>query len=101
MGLATWCSRRWIGSRRSWSSSQVTDAERGDLRWRTIPRLVEDAAERFGDGLAVEDGHERITFAELSSRVDVAARALAGSGVAAGDRVAVWAPNGWEWIVAG
>src|SRR5262249_2065204 len=28
------------------------------------------------------------------------ARALLALGVARGDRVAVWAPNGWRWIVA-
>ena len=78
----------------------MTDAERGDLRWETIPGLVRDTADRFGDALAIVDGHERISFADLSSRVEDAARAVASRGVSHGDRVAVWAPNVWEWIVA-
>jgi len=78
----------------------VTDAQRGDLRWGTIPGLVQDAAERFGDAVAVVDDEERITFADLASRVGTAAGAVAASGVAPGDRVAIWAPNAWEWIVA-
>jgi acyl-CoA synthetase (AMP-forming)/AMP-acid ligase II len=78
----------------------MTDEQRGDLRWGTIPRLVHDAAERFGDAVAVGDGDERITFADLAGRVDVAARAAAARGIGPGDRVAIWGPNVWEWIVA-
>jgi acyl-CoA synthetase (AMP-forming)/AMP-acid ligase II len=78
----------------------MTDEHRGDLRWGTIPRLVEDAADRFGDAGAVVDGDERITFTDLAERVDLAARAVLARGVGPGDRVAIWAPNVWEWIVA-
>jgi HIP---CoA ligase len=78
----------------------VTDAQRGDLRWGSIPGLVQDAAERFGDAVAVVDGQEGISFRELAFRVDEAARAFLGRGIRPGDRVAVWAPNVWEWIVA-
>ena len=51
--------------------------DRGDLRWGTIPRLVEDAASRFGDAVAVADDDERVSFADLGARVDEAARAVA------------------------
>src|SRR5438105_14336091 len=78
----------------------MTEAERGDLRWGTIPRLVADAAERFGDREAVVDGDEPITFSELASRINRAAEAVRASGVERGDRVAIWAPNTWEWVVA-
>jgi len=67
---------------------------------KTIPALVRAAAERFRTATAIEDGPLRMSFAELVGAVTEAARALAAIGVAPGDRVAVWAPNLHEWIVA-
>ncbi|MEN3586200.1 FadD3 family acyl-CoA ligase [Streptomyces sp. ZYX-F-203] len=68
--------------------------------WGTVPGLVRSAAERHAGTEAVVDGRTRITFAELGARVDRAAAACRAWGVAPGDRVAVWAPNRLEWIVA-
>ncbi|MGW1600279.1 FadD3 family acyl-CoA ligase [Streptomyces eurythermus] len=68
--------------------------------WETIPELVRSAAERYADTQAVADGRTRIDYAELGARVERAAAACLASGVRAGDRVAVWAPNSAEWIVA-
>jgi HIP---CoA ligase len=66
----------------------------------TIPGMVRIAADRFGDAEAVVDGPLRLTFAELAGRVRVAAGAFAGAGIERGDRVAIWAPNSAEWIIA-
>ncbi|MCV7281150.1 fatty acid--CoA ligase family protein [Mycolicibacterium flavescens] len=68
--------------------------------WQTIPGMVLSAADRFGDAEAVVDGPLRLTFTELVHRIRCAAGAFAELGVAKGDRVAVWAPNSAEWIVA-
>ncbi|WP_432096951.1 FadD3 family acyl-CoA ligase [Streptomyces sp. bgisy100] len=65
-----------------------------------IPGLVRRAAERHRDREAVVDGRTRITYGELSERVERAAAACIARGVEPGDRVAVWAPNTLEWIVA-
>jgi acyl-CoA synthetase (AMP-forming)/AMP-acid ligase II len=73
---------------------------RSEVTWPTIPAMVRDAARRFGDADAVVDGARRICFAQLSDAVTEAARALMSCGVHTGDRVAVWAPNSLEWIVA-
>ncbi|MFJ3775781.1 FadD3 family acyl-CoA ligase [Streptomyces sp. NPDC090075] len=70
------------------------------MRWETIPRMVLSAADRFGDAEAVVDGPLRLTFTQLAERVRVAAGAFAALGVGRGDRVAIWAPNSAEWIVA-
>ncbi|WP_416980085.1 FadD3 family acyl-CoA ligase [Streptomyces sp. T028] len=70
------------------------------VRWRSIPALVRDAAERFGDAEAVVDGDVRWSFAELADQVRRTAGAFASAGVGPGDRVALWAPNSAEWIVA-
>jgi acyl-CoA synthetase (AMP-forming)/AMP-acid ligase II len=68
--------------------------------WETIPEMVLSTADRFGDAEAIVDGDLRLTFGELVSRVRRAAGAFAGAGVEKGDRVAIWAPNSAEWIIA-
>ncbi|MFI6940442.1 FadD3 family acyl-CoA ligase [Streptomyces sp. NPDC050418] len=73
---------------------------RGDLEWGSIPGLVRAAARRYAEREAVVEGRSRITYAELGERVDRAAAACIASGVEAGDRVAIWAPNTLDWIVS-
>ncbi len=63
--------------------------------------MVLSVGDRFGDAEAVVDGGDlRITFTELVDLVRRAAGALASAGIDKGDRVAIWAPNSAEWIVA-
>jgi len=66
----------------------------------TLPGVLRQAAERYGDHLAVVDGDARISFARLLELVRDTARGYAGMGLEAGGRVAVWAPNTWRWEVA-
>lgn len=70
------------------------------MNWSTIPQMVLSAGDRFGDAEAVVDGPLRISFAELTDRIRVAAGAFASAGIEKGDRVAIWAPNSAEWIIA-
>ena len=67
---------------------------------KTIPRLVQAAAECFGDTPAIEDSELTLTYRELASAGLRAARAFIAAGLAPGDRVGIWAPNVYEWIVA-
>ncbi len=69
-------------------------------RWETIPEMVLSAADRFGDAEAVVDGALRLSFAELVQRIRCAAGAFADLGIEKGDRVAIWAPNSAEWMIA-
>ena len=66
----------------------------------TIPGMLALTAQRYGSRVAVEDAECRLTYAELHRQSLLAARALITLGIEPGDRVAVWAPNGYEWIVA-
>ena len=66
----------------------------------TVPGVVERAAARYGEREGLVDGELRLTFAEVADRVDEAARALIATGIVAGDRVAIWAPNMAEWLFA-
>jgi len=68
--------------------------------WQTIPEMVLSAADRFGDAEAVVDGPLRLTFRQVVERIRCAAGAFADLGVGEGDRVAIWAPNSAEWIIA-
>jgi acyl-CoA synthetase (AMP-forming)/AMP-acid ligase II len=65
-----------------------------------IPALVAAAAERGGDRPAVVDRDTRLTYAQLDEEARTFAAGLAASGIEPGDRVALWAPNSAEWIVA-
>jgi HIP---CoA ligase len=68
--------------------------------WQTIPEMVLSAADRFGDAEAVVDGPLRLNFTQLAERIHCAAGAFADLGVEKGERVAIWAPNSAEWIIA-
>ena len=76
------------------------DDPRADLRWGTIPAAVADAVNRGGDREAIVDGDLRWSWRELGRQVDRAAAAYLAAGIEPGDRVAIWAPNCAEWVVA-
>jgi len=65
----------------------------------TLPEVLHAAARQFGDLEAVVEPPLRPTFAEVDRLVAQRARALLACGVQPGDRVALWAPNGLEWIL--
>jgi acyl-CoA synthetase (AMP-forming)/AMP-acid ligase II len=68
--------------------------------YQTLPQVVQHAAQRHGDAEALVDGDIRMSFRALLEATDRAARAFMGAGVRAGDRVAIWAPNIAEWVIA-
>ena len=75
-------------------------SDEGWRTWATIPGLVASGVARFGDAEALVDGDLRLTYGQLAERVEHSTRAAIAAGVERGDRVAIWAPNVWEWIVA-
>ena len=60
--------------------------------------------DRFADQLPAQDAlitdDRSFTAAALRNEVHRAAAALITLGVQAGDRVAIWSPNTWHWVVA-
>jgi HIP---CoA ligase len=69
----------------------------------TIPAVVAWAAREFGDAEALADpgpGGGRISYRELGERVAAVAGALIDGCLAPGDRVALWAPNTCQWVLA-
>ncbi|MFM0206052.1 FadD3 family acyl-CoA ligase [Paraburkholderia sediminicola] len=66
----------------------------------TTPALIARGAARFGTRIAIETVQGNLSYAQLdAARID-AARALMSCGIQPGERVAIWAPNIAEWIVA-
>jgi fatty-acyl-CoA synthase len=63
----------------------------------TLRRTVELHPER--EALVAREQGYRATYAELWEQVDLAARGLLARGVEQGDRVGIWAPNRFEWVV--
>jgi long-chain acyl-CoA synthetase len=62
-----------------------------------IPRL---AAEQFGERIALVASAREFSFRELDRLSDTLAHNLVKLGVAPGDRVTLYGPNSWEWIVS-
>lgn len=67
---------------------------------RTLPALVFEAARRHAGRIFIEDGEQCIDYADLPARVLALSRALIAKGIAPGDKVGIWAPNGADWILA-
>jgi acyl-CoA synthetase (AMP-forming)/AMP-acid ligase II len=65
-----------------------------------IPDLVKHHANNTPDKIAIEDEGLHISYAELNALREKAAKAFLSLGIGKGDRVAVWAPNTNEWILA-
>jgi fatty-acyl-CoA synthase len=68
---------------------------------QTLGENLRRTVERFGgrEALVVSHQHHRVTYRELWEQVGLAARALIANGVNQGDRVGIWAPNRYEWVV--
>lgn len=62
--------------------------------------MVRDGARRHPDAESVVAGGRRVTSSELVAEADAVARGLLATGISPGDRVAIWAPNSLEWIIA-
>lgn len=63
-----------------------------------IAAMLEASAVRFADRVAVIDGAQQVTYAELHARARRLGRALLASGLQPGEPVVIWAPNGLRWV---
>lgn len=64
----------------------------------TLTHFIDELAGSAGDEVAIDYDGRAIGFAELAERGRRLAAGLAGLGVGAGDRVAVWLPNVPAWL---
>ncbi len=71
------------------------------LLGETIGENLRQTVERSGDceALVVPHQNYRATYREFWEQTGKAARGLMARGVQAGDRVGIWSPNRYEWVV--
>jgi fatty-acyl-CoA synthase len=83
-------------------ASYVVGATAPALLEHTIGEALDAAVARWPDDEALVSVHQgvRLTWSQFGRRVDDFAAGLLALGVAPGDRVGVWAPNGVEWALA-
>ncbi|OBA58593.1 fatty acid--CoA ligase [Mycobacterium sp. 1100029.7] len=67
---------------------------------RTVPAALDHFVRQFPDQPALITEERSFTATELRDEVHRAAAALIALGVEHGDRVAVWSPNTWHWVIA-
>ena len=68
---------------------------------KTIPELFSDTVSRYAtlDAAVFVGQDKRFTWSELSDTVDALAAGFLALRLEKGDRVGIWSPNRWEWLV--
>ncbi|CDX62897.1 Acyl-CoA synthetase family member 2, mitochondrial [Mesorhizobium plurifarium] len=68
---------------------------------KTIPELFSETVSRYAtlDAAVFAGQDKRFTWSELSDAVDALAAGFLALGLEKGDRVGIWSPNRWEWLV--
>ena len=81
--------------------SHVSGERSQPLLHKTIPTLLAETVARRGPReAAIFVGQEkRFTWDQLSEAVDAFAAGLLALGLGKGDRIGIWSPNRWEWLV--
>lgn len=67
---------------------------------RTVPAALDRLAAMFPEHDVLITDDRSFTATALRAEVHRAAAALIALGVEPGDRVAIWSPNTWHWVVA-
>ena len=65
-----------------------------------LGEVLPSAARRFGDKVALAIGDRTFTFRQLDQLSSTLAASLVKLGIRPGDRVTLYAPNSWEWLVS-
>ena len=83
------------------TQSYMTGEGSGQLLYETIGNCFDRIVEQYPDSpaLIVPFQDIRWTYRELQVQVDRFAAGLLALGIEAGDRVGVWGPNSYEWVV--
>ncbi|XP_051797290.1 medium-chain acyl-CoA ligase ACSF2, mitochondrial-like [Acanthochromis polyacanthus] len=102
--LLQWCRSLHVDSpphKPSLTSSYVHGTSSVSLLPLTVSQCLDTTVQRWPEREAVVFLHDGIrkTFAQLQHDVDKAASGLLALGLKRGDRLAVWGPNTYEWIL--
>ena len=81
--------------------SYVHGAGDVSLLGHTIGSCFDETVDQFGDreALIVPYQNIRWTWSQLKQHVDAYAAGFLALGLSSGQRIGIWAPNDWEWVV--
>ena len=77
------------------------DTELKSLTKLTIPNLIKHQAKNYSSKPALISDVETLSFLDLDRISTNIASNIINLGILPGDRVAIWAPNMNEWVLAG
>jgi fatty-acyl-CoA synthase len=71
------------------------------LLYKTVGTVLEEAAARWGEREALVVPHQNIrwTYRQLDEAADRLAAGFLHLGLVPGDRIGIWSPNRYEWVV--
>jgi len=83
------------------TQSYMTGEGSGQLLYETIGHCFDRVARQYPDNAALVVCHQDIrwTYNELKTQVDKFATGLIALGIEPGDRVGIWGPNNYEWVL--
>ena len=81
--------------------SYVSGTSDEPLLYKTVGALLDEAAQRWGERDALIVGHQGIrwSYSELNAAAGRLAAGFIRLGLAPGDRIGIWSPNRYEWVV--
>ena len=83
------------------TKSYMTGEGSGQLLYETIGAYLDHVVEQNPDTLALVVRHQNVrwSYREFSDQVDRLATGLVALGIEPGDRVGIWGPNSFEWVL--
>jgi fatty-acyl-CoA synthase len=84
------------------TQSYMTGEGTGQLLYETIGACFDRVAAQYADNTALVVRHQDIrwSYGELRRQVDRLAAGLIALGLEPGDRLGIWGPNSYEWVIA-
>ncbi len=81
--------------------SLVRGPKEPELQFITIPQLLRNCVSRYGSREAVINTAQNVrrTYAEFDREIDELACGFLALGLSKGDRVGIWSPNRYEWLL--
>ncbi len=81
--------------------SYVKGSTEQELRYITIPALLRETVSRFGprEALFFQETGERLSYYDFDRDVDALASGFLALGMEKGDRIGIWSPNRYEWVL--
>ncbi len=89
------------GTARREGHSYVVGDKSAELRHITIPQMFSETVSRYGprDALVLPKLGKTLSYYDLDREVDTLASGLLALGLEKGDRLGIWAPNRFEWLL--